>query len=62
MGLFDKLNKGPAVDQPFQTIDGGFSCSQCYVQADDAKYYFAQKLLIYVCPNGHKNVIEGFEL
>lgn len=62
MGLFDRLNKGPALDQPFQLIEGGFGCKQCFVQSDEAKYYPMQHLLIWVCENQHKNVIEGFDL
>lgn len=43
-------------------LDGTFNCQTCNVQVEEAEWFMAQKILRWVCPEGHTSYIEGFSL
>jgi hypothetical protein len=52
-----KYEEGDVVE-----VDYSVTCSMCYQQADVVKYNTYLKLLFWVCPNGHKDFLEDFEI
>lgn len=45
-----------------EVIDVDVTCQRCFVPVDEAEYYFVEKLLKWVCPQGHVSYIEDFRL
>ena len=61
---FDDLGKKSKAES-WEEVEGSFGCQQakCYSPAVRvARYQSGKKVLIFECPNGHTNTIEGFEI
>lgn len=57
---FEKI-VAPDPGQP-EEIGGSYQCEICWETTDQAMYFVKDGLVIWVCPNGHKNSLEGVEL
>ena len=61
---FADLGKPRLAEQP-EEVEGSFSCqtARCYTSpVSEAKYIRQIKMLTWVCPDGHVNRIEDFDL
>lgn len=43
-------------------VSGAFSCQECFEQCDDAEYFRMEKILRWVCSEGHISYVEDFVL
>lgn len=43
-------------------VEADVTCQVCHVYVDTAEYFHVEKLLRWVCPEGHKSFIEEFNL
>lgn len=58
---FAARNTGPQEPEHI-VIDGSFGCQTCFEQVDEAKFYHADKMLVWICSHDHKSYIEEFNL
>ena len=62
MSKFDEVvGKSKIAIEPVD-VEMTLSCQTCNVQVDTGRYYAAEKILIWVCPEGHKSLMENFSL
>lgn len=45
-----------------EELGGMYECKTCFKISNDAHYFEKTKLLIWECPEGHRNVLEGVEI
>ena len=53
-------NKEPQI--PGKVVDIDIDCQHCWQPCEEVKYYPTETTLIGVCSQGHKSMIEGFDL
>lgn len=51
--------KSEAQEQPgvLDITDSQLFCERCGEETDSGKYYEAKTLVVFVCPNGHRNEV-----
>lgn len=53
----------PTQGQPgWEDVEGSMECYRCFEKVLSARYNKAQKLLLYVCSQGHQNKMEDMTL
>lgn len=45
-----------------EEVEGSFDCQECHSTVHEALYFDKEKLLVWVCPEGHKSHLEGFHI
>ncbi|QDF17257.1 hypothetical protein SEA_MINDFLAYER_83 [Streptomyces phage MindFlayer] len=63
--MHNPFEENPAQERPIQPgilIDGSFSCMTCGEVVDEAEYLPVDKILGWLCSEGHKSLIENFNL
>lgn len=45
-----------------EVIDVDVLCQRCFITVDEAEYFYIEKLLKWVCSEGHVSYLEEFRL
>jgi len=54
--------KTTPADQTGELVGGSFQCQRCYVEVEEAEYFHRERLLLWLCPEGHTSHIEDIVL
>lgn len=52
---------GPSLSDG-EEVEGAMDCQTCMKTVHNALYFDDERLLVWVCPDGHKSHIEGFHI
>lgn len=51
----------PDLGEP-EELGGTYECETCFKVIHEALYFEKERLVIWTCPDGHKNSVEGVKL
>ncbi len=62
MGKLEDFMRKPGPAPKGETIDLDGMCQRCFENVDEAEYFYIEKLLKWVCSQGHVSYLEDFVL